>query len=238
MIPILLLDLRWRLALVAVIGLLFYFLEPAYHQHGSVTDPQLAASLSAVGVSASLSYLAGLAMIVLLASFISGDRREGYTRLYFAQPTAPLTFYGVKWLLALTLAMVAAGVFLLLGQLVAWGELRGGMSGLLLALLTALVYGGLMAFLSAALPRGDAWIAFLLFIPTFFPQLLSFLQTTMPAPFHRALLFLLPPQTALQEVFQSLILGEMAWGAILFVTGYAAVWTIAAVAILRVREWP
>jgi hypothetical protein len=42
----------------------------------------------------------------------------------------------------------------------------------------------------------------------------------------------------LQEVFQSLILGEMAWGAILFVTGYAAVWTIAAVAILRVREWP
>jgi hypothetical protein len=238
-IPILLRDLRWRLALLALVALVFYFLEPAYHQHGAeAIDLTTAASLSAVGVSASLSYLAGLAMILLLAGFVSADRREGYTRIYFAHPTSPLRYYGVRWVLALLLAVTAAGAFLLFGQLLAWGELRGGFSGLLLALLTALVYGGLMAFLSATLPRGDAWVAFLLFIPTFFPQILALLQTTLPAAAYRALLFVLPPQTALQEVYQGLLFGEVAWGAALFVTGYGAVWLAAGVAVLRVREWP
>lgn len=238
MIPIFLRDMRWRLALIGLIALLFYFLEPAFHQHGAVTDPQVAASLSPVGISATLAYLAGLSMIVLLAGFISSDRREGYTRIFFAHPTSPLVFYGTRWILALVLALTAGGIFLVVGQLVAWGSLRGGASGLLLALLAALVYGALMAFFSAALPRGDAWIAFLLFIPTFFPQLLTFLQATLPGPVHRTILFVLPPQTALQEIFQSLILGEVAWAPILFVLGYAAVWLAAAAAILRVREWP
>jgi hypothetical protein len=238
MIPIFLRDMRWRLVLVGMIALLFYFLEPAFHQHGAITDPQLAASLSPVGISASLAYLAGLSMIVLLAGFISSDRREGHTRIFFAHPTSPTSFYGTRWTLALVLALAAATVFLVLGQLIAWGSLRGGASGLLLALLAALVYGSLMAFFSAALPRGDAWIAFLLFIPTFFPQLLTFLQATLPGPIHRALLFILPPQTALQEIFQSLILGEIAWAPILFVLGYSAVWLAAAAVTLRVREWP
>jgi hypothetical protein len=238
MIRILLQDLRWRLAVLVLVSLLFYFLEPAFHQHGSVPEPQLAASLSPAGIAASLAYLSGLAMILLLAGFVSTDRREGYTRLFFAQPTSPLALYGVRWLLALALTLLAAVAFLLLGQLVAWGEIRGGGSGLLLALLAALVYGGLMAFFSTALPRGDAWIVFLLFIPTFFPQLLTLLQATLPVPVHRTLLFLLPPQTALQEVFQSLILGDLAWGAITFVLGYAAVWIAAAVALLKLREWP
>jgi hypothetical protein len=238
MIRIFLHDLRWRLVFLAAIGLLFFFLEPAFHQHATVTDPQLAASLSPVGISASLAYLAGLSMIVLLAGFVSSDRREGYTRLFFAQPTSPLGFYGVRWLLALGIALLAATLFLLLGQLAAWGTVRGGGSGLLLALLAALVYGSLMAFFSTALPRGDAWVVFLLFIPTFFPQLLAFLQATVPAPVHRTLLFVLPPQTALQEIFQSLILGGMAWAPILFVLGYAAVWMAAAVALVRLREWP
>lgn len=238
MIPILLRDLRWRLLFVALIAVLFYFLEPAYHQHGEAVDPQTAASLGPVGISASLAYLAGLAMIVLLAGFVSSDRREGYTRIFFSHTTSPLAFYGTRWALALVLALLAAAAFLLFGQLFAWGELRGGASGLLLALLTALIYGGLMAFFSTALPRGDAWVGFLLFVPTFFPNLLQLLATTVPAPVHRALLFLLPPQTALQEVYQSLIFGEVAWAPILFAVGYAAVWLAGAVALLRLREWP
>ncbi len=238
MIAVFLRDMRWRLVFLAVIGLLFYFLEPAFHQHGTLTDPQLAASLSPVGISASLAYLAGLAMIVLLSGFVSSDRREGYTRIFFAQPTSPLAFYGVRWLLALALALGTSTVFLLLGQMVAWGAVRGGGSGLLLALLAALVYGSLMAFFSAALPRGDAWVVFLLFVPTFFPQLLSFLQATVTGPVHRTLLFVLPPQTALQEIFQSLILGEIAWAPILFVLGYAGTWMAAAVVLLKLREWP
>jgi hypothetical protein len=238
MIRILLHDLRWRLLLLALIATGFYFLEPAFHQHGTPPDPQLAASLSPVGISASLAYLAGLAMILLLAGFVSTDRREGYTRLFFSQPTSPVALYAVRWGLAVLIALLAAALFLVVGQLIAWGELRGGGSGLLLALLAALVYGSLMAFFSTALPRGDAWIVFLLFIPTFFPQLLTLLQSTLPAPAHRTLLFLLPPQTALQEIFQSLILGGIAWPPILFVLGYAAVWLTAAVALLKLREWP
>jgi hypothetical protein len=238
MIAVLLRDLRWRVAAVTALACLFYFLEPAYHQHGPApTDPEMAASLSPVGISASLAYLAGLAMIVLLAGFISRDRRHGYARLFFAHPTSPLAFYALRWAIALVVALAAAAAFLVVGQLVAWGELRGGGSGLLLALLAALVYGALMAFFSAALDRGDAWVVFVLFLPTFFPQLLVLLQAGLPTPVHRAILFVLPPQTALQEIYQSLILGDLVWAPVLFVLGYATVWLAGAVALLRAREW-
>ena len=238
MIPILLRDLRWRLLLVSVICLLLYFLEPAFHQHeeGAV-DPTFAQELGPIGVSATLAYLAGLSMIVLLAGFVSTDRREGYARMYFSHPTSPLAYYSLRWALALGVALSAALVFLLVGQTFAWGEFRGGGSGMLLAVLAGLVYGGLMAFLSVALPRGDAWIAFLLFIPTFFPQLLTLLETTIPRAAYRTLIFVLPPQTALQDVYQGLLLDDLAWGSVVFVLGYAAVWLVLATLILRLREW-
>jgi hypothetical protein len=238
MIPILLRDLRWRLGAVFLICILLYFLEPAFHQHEEVAaDPEFAQELGPIGVSATLAYLAGLAMIVLLAGFVSTDRREGYAKMYFSHPTSPLAYYSLRWALALGVALLAAVVFLLVGQTFAWGEFRGGGSGILLAVLAALVYGALMAFLSVALPRGDAWIAFLLFIPTFFPQLLNLLQTTIPPDAYRALLFVLPPQTALQDVYQGLLLNDLAWGSVVFVLGYSAVWLVGATLILRFREW-
>ena len=236
MIPILLRDLRWRLALVFVICILLYFLEPSFHQHEEVAvDPEVARELGPLGISATLAYLAGLAMIVLLAGFVSTDRREGYARMYFSHPTSPLAYYSLRWALALGVALTASLVFLLVGQTFAWGEFRGGGSGMLLALLAGLVYGGLMAFLSVALPRGDAWIAFLLFIPTFLPP--SLLESTLPRGLHRTLLFVGPPQTALQDVYQGLLLDDLAWGSVLYVVGYATVWIVAAVLVLRLREW-
>lgn len=236
MIPILLRDLRWRLALLVVVCLLFYFLEPAFHQHEEVAvDPEVAQELGPVGVSATLAYLAGLSMIVLLAGFVSTDRREGYARMYFSHPTSPLAYYALRWGLALAVALGTALVFLLVGQTFAWGEFRGGGSGMLLALLAALVYGGLMAFLSVALPRGDAWIAFLLFLPTFLPP--GVVESAIPAGLYRPLLFVLPPQTALQDVYQGLLLNDLAWGSVVFVLGYAAVWLVAATLVLRLREW-
>ena len=236
MIGILLRDLRWRLLLLLLVCFLLYFLEPAFHQH-EVVDPELTAELGPIGISATLAYLAGLAMIVLLAGFVSTDRREGYARIYFSHPTSPLAYYSLRWGLAFALAVAAAIAFLIVGQTIAWGGVRGGGSGLLLALLAACVYGGLMAFLSVTLPRGDAWIAFLLFIPTFFPQLLTLLETTLSPGAYRALLFVLPPQTALQDVYQGLLLRDLAWGPVLFVLGYSAVWLVAAALVLRLREW-
>lgn len=238
MIPVLLRDWRWRLLLLALVGVLFYFLEPAFHPHEAV-DPDFAPELGAAGISATLAYYAGTAMILLLAGFVSTDRREGYARLLFSHPTSPLALYALRWALALSLALLAAGAFLLLGQLVAWGAPRGGGQGLLLALLAALVYGGLMAFFSAALPRGDAWVVFLLFLPTFFPQLLDLLRLGISPGAYRTLLFVLPPQTALQSVYQSLVEHRgVDWGAAAFVGGYAAFWLGLGTLLVKLRELP
>jgi hypothetical protein len=236
-IPTLLRDFRYRLVILALVAVVLYFLEPAFHQHGEV-DPEFVAELGPRGISATLAYFAGLSMIVLLAGFVSTDRKEGYASLFFSHPTSPLAYYGLKWLLAVLISMLAAGAFLVVGQLLAWGGYRGGASGLLLALLSALVYGALMAFFSCALRRGDAWVVFVLFIPTFFPQMLTLLEFTMGRGAYDALIFVMPPQGALQDVYQGLLLGGVGSVPILFVVGYAAVWLGGAMLLLQLREMP
>lgn len=238
MIPILLRDLRWRLVALLLVAWVLYLLEPGFHTHDQTLAPNEAVSLGPVGVSATLSYFAGLSMILLLAGFISTDRTHGYTRIFFAHPTRPLAFYGLRWALALGVSLVAATLFLVIGQLVAWGEFRGGWSGLLLALLSALIYGGLMAFLSSALPRGDGWVAFLLFLPTLVPQLFGLAVARLPVGARQALQFVLPPQGALQVVWQGLLEGIVAWGAVAYAGGYGVLWLLAGILILRAREWP
>lgn len=237
MIPIILRDLRWRLLLLLALAWLLYLMEPGFHQHGDL-PPDEAVALGALGVSATLSYFAGLAMIILLAGFISADRREGYTRIFFSNPTRPLAFYGLRWLVALAVAMAGATLFLVVGQMVAWGEIRGGWSGLLLALVSAIVYGGLMAFLSSALPRGDGLIGFLLILPTFVPQLLAFALASFPTPLRQLILFILPPHGALQLLWQGLLEGRVMWFAAAFAVGYGLLWMIAGAVMLRVRDWP
>lgn len=238
MIPIILHDLRWRIALLAVIAWLLYLLEPGFHQHGEL-PPEEAVALGAVGVSASLSYFAGLAMIVLLAGFVSTDRREGFTRIAFSHPTRPLALYGVRWAVSLAIAIGGAAVFLVVGQMVAWGEVRGGWSGLLLALVSAIVYGGLMAFLSTALPKADAIVAFLLMaVPTFLPQLFALALAGAPPAVRQIVLVALPPQGALEAIWQGLLASTVAWSAVGYAVGYGAIWLLAAGALLHARDWP
>lgn len=237
MIPIILYDLRWRLLVLVGIAWLLYLLEPGFHQHGAL-PPEEAVALGAVGVSATLSYFAGLAMIVLLAGFISNDRREGYSRIFLAHPTRPIALYGLQWVLALAVAMMGAAGFLVIGQMVAWGEIRGGWSGLLLALVSAIIYGGVMAVLSSVLPRGDTLVALLLFLPTFVPQLLAVGLAALPPAVRQAALLIMPPHGALQEIWQGLLQSTLAWGAIAFAVGYGLLWLLAGVVTLRVRDWP
>lgn len=237
MIPILLRDLRWRFVLLLLLGWVMFLLEPGFHQHGEPVGEE-ALALGTRGISATLSYLAALSMVVLLAGFISGDRREGHTRIFFSHPTRPLAFYGLRWALALALSVAAAAVFLVLGQIAAWGEFRGGWSGLFLALVSAIIYGGLMAFLSAALPRGDAVAAVLLFLPTFVPQLLALALAGFPPALRQTILILLPPQGVLQVIWEGLLQGVYVWGAAAFAIGYGAIWLLAAIAILHARDWP
>ncbi|MDQ3605563.1 MAG: hypothetical protein M3418_05155 [Gemmatimonadota bacterium] len=238
MIPILLRDMAPRLLLVALAALMFYLIDPAFHQH-EIAEGEAAAVLGPLGLSATLANLAGLAMLILLAGFVSTDRRRGFYRIFFSHPTHPLAFYGLRWALALVLALLSAAVFLVVGQLAAWGEFRGGLGGLPLALLSAVAYGGLMAFLSTLLPRGDAWVAIILFLFTFFwLQALSLGADPFPATLRQALTLLLPPQTALNDVYEGMLAGRTAWGAAVFVVGYGVFWMGAAALLLRLREWP
>lgn len=242
MIPILLRDLWPRMVLVGLAGLMFYMLEPALHQHEMPVGDVLfdiPPEFGPLGMSATLANLASLAMLILLAGFVSNDRRRGYYRIYLSHPVHPLAFYGLRWVLALGVALVATTLFLVVSQFAAWGELRGGAEGLWLALLSALVYGGLIAFLSVVLPRGDAWLALALYFFTFFwLQVLALGAEPLTAPLRQLITFLLPPQTALQDIYAALLVGQSAWGAALFTAGYGLFWLLAAALLLRLREWP
>lgn len=238
MIPVTLRDWAPRFLLLALVVWVLYLLEPGFHQHEAVEAGSLpAAELGPRGISATLSYLAGLVTIVLLAGFVSTDRRRGYAQLYLSHPVSPLALYGLRWALAAAVAMLFALLFLVGGQVLAWGVFRGGWAGLLLPILSVLVYGGLMATLSAALPRGDAWVALALFLPTFFPQALVFLETALNPAGYRLLLFLLPPQGALQGVYAGLVSGPPAWAAAAYAAGYGLFWLGVGALLVRVRQW-
>ena len=234
MIAVVLRDLRVRLGILVLICCGLYLIEPAFHQHGPV-DPRFAGDAGPLGISATLAYLSALSMILLLAGFISTDARDGYAALYFSQPVTPQAYYGLRWVIALGVTLAAAVIFLIGGQLLAWGEWRGGAGGMLLALLAALVYGGLIAFFSALLRGGDGWIVLILFLPTPFPVILNGLQAVLPASLYSVVLFLLPPQHALQEVYRGLLLDAPAWGAAGFAAGYGLFWLVLAGLLLRLR---
>jgi ABC-type transport system involved in multi-copper enzyme maturation permease subunit len=242
LIPVLLRDLLPRLLIVALAGLMFYLLEPAFHQHdlgGGDVLVDIPPELGPLGVAATLANLAGLTMVILLAGFVSNDRRRGYYRTYLSHPVNPLALYGLRWALALGVTLLASALFLVLGQWAAWGTVRGGGEGLLLALLSALVYGSLIAFLSAILPRGDAWVAILIFFFTFFwIQVLAVGAEPLNAPLRQVITFVLPPQMPLQDIYAAMMMGTTAWGAVAFVVGYALFWLVAAGLVLRLREWP
>jgi hypothetical protein len=235
MIAAILRDLRWRLlALLPLAGILYFF-EPGFHQHDEFSIDAVA--LGPVGVSATLSYLAALSMVLLLGGSISGDRREGYTRLFFSHPTSPIGYYGLRWALAYAISVALAFLFLVVGQVVAWGSILGGWSGLLLPALSALVYGGLVAFLSVLLNRADGWIAFLLFFPTFVPEVLNPLDRLIPA-IRQPIMMVIPPQGAFIRIWEGLLYGVVDWAGILFAVGYGVLLLLAAGLILLVREWP
>ncbi len=238
MIPVTLRDWAPRFLLLLLVVWVLFLLEPGFHQHEAAAAGDLPGEeLGPLGISATLSYLAGLAMIVFLAGFVSSDRRRGYAHLYLSHPVRPLALYGLRWALAAAIALGASLLFLVFGQVIAWGGFRGGWPGLLLPALSVLVYGGLMAFLSAALPRGDAWVALALFLPTFFPQALFFLEGAINPAGYRLLLFLLPPQWAYQDVYQGLVTGTTAWAPAAYIAGYGLFWLGLGALLVRVREW-
>jgi hypothetical protein len=235
-IEIVLRDMRWRLALVVLVWLLLFMSEVNVHREAVVSGGELGAA----GLAAPAGYLAGLSMIILLAGFISSDRREGYYRILFSHPTRPLALYGLRVAVAYVLSLSAAVVLVLALQGYLWGEIRGGAVALVLPALTALMYGGLMAFFSSALRSGDAIAALVFFLPTLLPAALLEVATGfMGRTVGQIVLLVLPPQsTALTTLYQGILRGEIAWMAVAFVAGYSLIWVMLAVLLLRLREWP
>jgi hypothetical protein len=238
-IPILLRGLLPRMALVALLGVAFFFLEPGFHTHDAPVPEEFGLDLGAMGIAATLSNLAALSMLALLGGFVSNDRRQGYYRMYFSHPTRPLAFYGLRWAMGLLLALLGAAVFLVVGQWVAWGQVEGGWSGLYLALLAAVSHGGMIAFLSVVLLRGDAWVALVLVLFNhFWFQATSLGAQPLPPLLNDAVSLLLPSQLALSDVYDGLLRGEIMWGASAFAAGYGVFWLLVAGLLLRLRDWP
>lgn len=240
MIPVLLRGMLPRLGLVALAGLLFYMLEPGFHQHAAeAVSEEFRLDLGALGISASLANLSSFAMLLLFGGVISGDRRQGYYRMYFSHPTRPLAYYGLQWVLALGFALAAAAVFLVLGQMAAWGRFEGGWSGLYLALLAAVAYGGLAAFFGTVLSRGDAWVTLILFFFTYFWFYAATLGLQpLPTGASQLVSLLLPPQLALDDIRDGLLRSEIAWGASAYAGGYGLFWLLMSGLVLKLRDWP
>ncbi len=240
MIPILLRGMLPRLAMVALLCVAFYMLDPGLHQHpGEAVPEEFALDLGSFGLATSLSNLAGLSMLVMLGGFISHDRRQGYYRMYFAHPTRPLAYYALRWVLALAAVMLACTVWLVVSQLVAWGGFEGGWRGLYLAFLAALAFGGMIAFLSVALPRGDTWVALVLTVFNYFWfQAVAMGLRPLPRLLNDFVGLLLPPQFALSDVYDGLLAGQVAWGASAFAAGYGLFWLLVAGLLLKLRDWP
>ena len=239
MIPILLRGMVPRLLFVAFVAWVFYLMDQGFHQHG-LGDAEPGAAVEPTGLSFTLANLGGLTTIILLAGFVAVDRRRGYYRLFFSHSTNPLAFYGLRWALGVLLALAVVILFYVFGQLAAWGELRVTVHFILHAFLFVLVYSGLIAFLSVVLPRGDALVTFAVFLSTELWLLLVIQLGAQPfvAPVRQAITFLLPPHTALQDVYAGLVVGQVEWGAAAFSAGYGLFWLVVAGLLLRLREWP
>jgi hypothetical protein len=239
-IAVLLRQLRWRAAALVLAALLFYIGDPALHEHVEESASDVADLLEPFGLSFTIANLATVGMVVMLAGFIAADRRRGYYRLAFSHPTRPLAFYALRWGLSLAVAMGVAAAFWLFAQMAAWGALRVGPAFLIQALLLAVVYGGLTAFFSALVPRGDGFVAVAIFFLTDF--WLTLVQESPILPFtpaiRAAISFVLPPHSAVSDVYNALLNGGIAWGAALYALGYGLFWLVLAGLLVKYREWP
>ena len=240
MIAVLLRQLRWRIAALVAAAFLFYLGDPALHEHVEESPGDVADLLEPFGISFTIANLATIGMVVMLAGFIAADRRRGYYRLTFSHPTRPLAFYALRWAVSLAMAMLVAAGFWLFAQLGAWGKVQVGPAFLFHGLLLAVVYGGLTAFFSALVPRGDGFLAVMAFLLTDF--WLNLVQASPVQPFtpgvRGAISFLLPPHSAVSDVYNALLSGTVAWGAAAYALGYGLFWLVVAGLLVKYREWP
>lgn len=178
-----------------------------------------------------------LATIVLMAGIASRDRREGYARLYAVRPVRLQWIYAARW------AALAAAVFLLSAALLAGFDLLllgtwGGAATLVLVLSYVLVYGGLVAFLSAW-TSADAWLAAVLGIGAIIWHALQRggAAGEVPPGGRAVLNFILPPHGALFSLESAFAdLEPIPWDSFGYCAGYGILLLVLAGISLWHRE--
>jgi len=220
---------------VLATGVLFYALEPAFRTVEDV-DPRLRAELGPRGLAASAANLAALSVFWLLGGTLPTERRRGTLRLLAARPIEPLLVLGLRWAWGVAGAIVAATLFLVVGQLVAWGRWEGGLGGLALVFLSAWAHAGLLALLGAVLPRGDGWIAAALTILGAAWAQLLLAGLLPPSDAVQFVAVLLPPHPALDAVYRGLLEGRLDPSGALYALGYGAFGFAVAALVLTWRD--
>ncbi len=176
-----------------------------------------------------------IAVLVLAAGLFSRDRAEGWARLYYARPVAPLAIYGLRLLLVAALAFALSAVVMPAFDLLMLGR-WAGWATLVLAAANIAVYGGLTALLSVW-TRADAWITLLLALAALVWNAVLRAGIAVPPGPRELITFVLPPQGAilqLESAFGSL--EPIPWTAFWYTLGYGAVALALAWLSLRRRE--
>lgn len=165
-----------------------------------------------------------VAVLVLCAGVVSGDRASGQARLYAVRPGPVAGIYLVR------LAALGAAAFLLSALLLPLFDLLllgrwAGPATLVLILAYVLVYGGLTFFLSVW-TRGDAWIAVLMGIAAIIWHALlrgGLLGTLAPGG-RQLISMILPPHGALfglESAFANV--QPIPWDAFGYCAGYGLI---------------
>lgn len=239
------LAMRTRLFVLAALSAVFLLAGSAAtlflrDEHGDVHVDALflVGGYPAASALLLLGWLLGrlplIAVLVLMGGLVSDDRDSGLARIIAVRPVSPVAVYAARFALLALLVFVVCGVVMPAFDVLLLGEWAGPAT-LVLILAYILVYGGLLAFLSAW-TRGDAWLALLLAILAI---VWSAFDRAAALPVASALgqiiAFVLPPQPALFQLEAAFAeLEPIPWDAFAYAAGYGVFFmALAAISVHR-----
>jgi hypothetical protein len=237
LLPFLVLTLRSRARRIlglAAFGMIFLAAGATARiftgdEHGHVELDQLFALGGTTLVSALLllGWLIGrfplIAALVLMAGIFSGDRADGYTRLYAVRPRSMVLLYGARFVLLALVAFLLSAVLMPLFDVIVLGEWSQPALFTLIAA-QVIVFGTLTALLSTV-TRADAWIALFLGITALVWDALRRIDFVQAAPsaLRETVSVMLPPQGALMRIEMAFAtMQPVPWDAFIYIVLYGA----------------
>src|SRR5262245_55585400 len=177
-----------------------------------------------------------IATLVLFAGLFSGDRVDGYARVYSVRPVSFLRVYGLRVLLLLALSFALSAVLLPIFDVIMLGTWAGPATFVVIACYV-LVYAALTTLLSLFF-RGEAWIALsIALVAMVWDALRRANKLHFPTGIGEAITFILPPQGSLFRVEGAFAaVAPIPWSDVAYIVGYALVLFLAAAVLIVERE--